>query len=105
MGLAMRMVNALRGKSGAIERPRIGQIAKPVGLDRWRDYPADGLTPSRLISILRAADDGSIEQAMSLYEQMEEKDAHLYSVAQTLRLAITGLSWQIASAAEVREGV
>jgi len=73
--------------------------------DTWRDYPADGLTPSRLVQILRAADEGAIDLAIQLYEQMEEKDAHLYSVAQTRRLGLTGLEWQVISAGEVHEGI
>lgn len=88
-----------------MHRPRPGQVVEPMALDRWRDYPADGLTPSRLMAILRAADDGAIDQAMALYEQLEEKDAHLYAVAHTRRLALTGLKWQVVSAGEVREGV
>jgi phage gp29-like protein len=40
---------------------------------------------------------------MALYEQMEEKDAHLYAVAHMRRLAVTGLPWQITSAAEVSD--
>jgi len=73
--------------------------------DSVRDYPSSGLTPSRLISILREADDGSLSSAMQLFEEMEEKDAHLFSVANTRRLGVTGLDWQIVSAAEVRDGV
>ena len=42
---------------------------------------------------------------MQLFEEMEEKDAHLYSVANTRRLALTGLDWHVVSAADVREGV
>ena len=33
-------------------RPRPGQVVEPMALDRWRDYPADGLTPSQLVTIL-----------------------------------------------------
>ncbi|MHC4671598.1 MAG: DUF935 domain-containing protein [Planctomycetota bacterium] len=88
-----------------MRRPRPGQVVEPLAVDRWRDYPADGLTPSQLVTILRAADEGSVDQAMALYEQMEEKDAHLYSVANTRRLAITGLEWQLLSAADVRDGM
>ena len=105
MGLKTRIVNALRRNSDEMRRPRLGQVVRTAELDRWRDYPADGLTPSQLVTILRAADEGSIDQAMALFEQMEEKDAHLYSVANTRRLAVTGLRWQIVSAAQVREGV
>jgi len=105
MGIATRVVNAIRGKRDQVRRPRPGQVVEATALDRWREYPADGLTPSQLVTILRAADEGSIEQAMALFEQMEEKDAHLYSVANTRRLSVTGLEWQILSAAEVRDGV
>lgn len=73
--------------------------------DRWRDYPAEGLTPQRLTEILRAADSGATDQALALFEQMEEKDAHLYAVANTRRRAVTGLGWQVDSAAELREGL
>jgi len=105
MSLKMRIVNALRRNSGQMRKPRLGQVVKTTELDRWRDYPADGLTPSQLVTILRAADAGSINQAMALFEQMEEKDAHLYSVANTRRLAVTGLRWRVVSAADVHEGV
>jgi phage gp29-like protein len=104
MGLMTRIVNAVRGR-GVVERPRVGQMVQPMSADGWRDYPADGLTPSRLVSILKAADTGSADQALALYEQMEERDPHLYSVANTRRLAVSGLRWQVLSAAEVREGV
>ncbi len=105
MGIARRIVNAIRGSGQSIERPRPGRVVQAEALDTWRDYPADGLTPSRLVSILRDADEGAIDQAMALYEQMEEKDAHLQCVANTRRLAVTGLRWQVVSAADLRDGV
>lgn len=110
MGLAVRVFNAIRGRgatgrSRPVLRPKAGQVVGAMVADRWREYPADGLTPSKLVRILRAADEGAVDQALALFEQMEEKDAHLYSVANTRRLAVTGLRWQIASAAELREGV
>ena len=108
MGIATRVtrvVNAIRGRDDRMHRPRPGQVVEPMALDRCRDYPADGLTPSRLAAIIGSADEGSVDQAMALFEQMEEKDAHLYSVANTRRLALTGLQWEIASAAEMRDGV
>lgn len=86
-------------------RPRPGRMVRPEALDRWREYPADGLTPSRLAAVLRAADAGAAGEVLALFEQMEEKDAHLYSVANTRRLAVTGLKWRIVSAAETQEGV
>jgi phage gp29-like protein len=53
------------------------------------------------VSIFREADAGSPSSQMSLFDQMEEKDAHLHSVASTRRLAVTGLAWEIVSAGEM----
>ena len=98
-------MNALKRLIHAIRRPASppapGAIIRPRREDAQRDYPADGLTPQRLVSILREADAGSLSAALALYEQMEEKDAHLYSVAHTRRLAVTGLAWEVVSAAEL----
>ncbi len=93
-----RIVNAFR-------LPRPGSVAAPRPEDSVRDYPGAGLTPSRLMAILREADEGSLAAPMQLFEEMEEKDAHLYSVANTRRLAVTGLEWRIVSAADVRDGL
>ncbi len=95
-----RIVNAIR--SASTDRPKPGLVVMPRKEDSVRDYPSAGLTPSRLAAILREADDGALSTAMELFEQMEEKDAHLYSIANTRRLALTGLDWQIVSAADMR---
>jgi len=105
MGWTSRIANAWRRHDHKLTKPQPGQLIKASQLDRWHDYPADGLTPSRLASILRSADEGAIDQAMALFEQMEEKDAHLHCIANTRRLAVTGLPWKIQSAAEVLDGV
>ena len=105
MNLRQRIIHALRSRGGTMQRPRPGRIVQPEAVDRWRDYPADGLTPRQLATILKAADQGAVDRALALYEQMEEKDAHLHSVANTRRLAVTGLPWQIVSAAELHHGV
>lgn len=99
MGWLDRLVNAL-GR-GVDQTPRSGVLLGRRKDDALRDYPADGLTPQRLISIFREADTGSLSAQMALFEQMEEKDAHLYSVANTRRLAVTGLPWEIVSAAQM----
>ena len=97
------IAHALRPQ--AIEKPKLGQVVTPREQDSVRDYPSAGLTPSRLAAVLREADDGSLATAMQLFEEMEEKDAHLFSVANTRRLALTGLDWRVVSAADVHEGV
>lgn len=98
MNVLTRLIHAIRRPATP---PAPGALIRPRREDVQRDYPADGLTPQRLVSILREADAGSLSAALSLYEQMEEKDAHLYSVAHTRRLAVTGLNWEIVSAAEL----
>ena len=104
MSVTSRIINALR-PGRELKQPRPGRLLRARKEDSWRDYPGDGLTPSRLAQILRAADEGALDVAMQLYEQMEEKDAHLFSVASTRRLALTGVGWQVVSAAEMTDGV
>lgn len=103
MNWTERIVNALRGERSA--KPKGGQLLFPRREDTVRDYPSAGLTPSRLISILQEADDGSLDTAMQLFEEMEEKDPHLFSVANTRRLAFNRLNWEVVSAADLRGGV
>ena len=57
MSLMAKLVNAVRRSPAP--RPRFGVLLSPRKEDALRDYPADGLTPSRLVSILREADGGS----------------------------------------------
>jgi phage gp29-like protein len=80
--------------------PRPGSILSARSGDAARQYVAAGLTPARLAQILRQFDDGWLDAGMQLFEQIEERDPHLYSVAQTRRLALTGAPWRITSAAD-----
>ena len=65
--------------------------------DKYSTYPSNGLTPRRLARIFRAADDGDVSEQMELFEEMEEKDPHLFSQLQTRKLAVTGLDWEVQS--------
>lgn len=87
------------------QRPRPGRVIAPRPEDSIRDYPGAGLTPARLMSVLREADAGDLAAPMQLFEEMEEKDAHLYAVANTRRLGLTGLDWEVVSAADRVDGV
>lgn len=78
-----------------ILRPVYATVAAGDLNDRYSDYPSKGLTPRRLAKILREADDGNVRSQMELFEEMEEKDAHLFSQLQTRKLAVTGLPWEI----------
>jgi len=101
----MRVFRANGSGESREGRPKAGQLIFPRREDSIRDYVSAGLTPSRLAAILREADDGSLSSVMQLFEEMEEKDAHLFAVAGTRRLALTGLPWQVVSATDVVESL
>lgn len=63
--------------------------------DKYSDYPSNGLTPRRLAYIFREAVEGNVRSQMELFEDMEEKDAHLFAQLQTRKLAVAGLDWEI----------
>lgn len=63
--------------------------------DKYSSYPSNGLTPQRLAQIFREADAGDVMRQMELFEEMEEKDPHLFSQLQTRKNAVTGLDFEI----------
>lgn len=76
-------------------RPETRELAVATIRDRWSDYPSQGLTPERLAAIFKAADAGDVRRQAELFEEMEEKDAHLFSQFQTRKLAVQGLEYEI----------
>lgn len=77
------------------EKPVYATVAADEMFDRYSSYPSRGLTPVKLARILKAADGGDMRAQMELFEDMEEKDAHLFSQLQTRKLAVTGLPWEV----------
>ena len=98
MNIARRILLAFQRSARS---PATGRLLTPRREDSVRDYPGAGLTPRRLAAILKEADAGSLSTPMQLFEEMEEKDPHLYAVANSRRLGLTGLPWEIISAAEL----
>lgn len=68
--------------------------------DKFSTYPSNGLTPKKLARIFREADQGDILSQMELFEEMEEKDPHLFSQLQTRKNAVTGLDYEIIAASD-----
>lgn len=83
-----------------LKKPETREIAVQQIRDRWSTYPSSGLTPQRLANILKSADQGDVLRQAELFEEMEEKDAHLASQFQTRKLAVQGLSWEVIPASE-----
>lgn len=63
--------------------------------NEWQGHPSRGLTPSRLASILEAAEQGDLVGQSDLFEDMEEKDGHIASEMLKRRSAIKQLEWDI----------
>ncbi len=76
-------------------RPEKREIAVAQLRDRWSTYPSKGLTPARLAEILQAADGGDVLRQAELFEEMEEKDAHLGSQFALRKQAVTGLDFEV----------
>ena len=73
------------------------QTAALVALHReFASHPARGLTPARLARILSMAEIGSLFDQCDLYEDMEERDAHIYAEMAKRRLALQSIEWEIA---------
>ncbi|MDR2789152.1 MAG: DUF935 domain-containing protein [Candidatus Accumulibacter sp.] len=53
------------------------------------------LDPSRLARAFAAADSGFLTDQASLFELIEEQDAHVFSELAKRRRAVTGLGWQL----------
>lgn len=80
----------------SLRRPDIREIAVAHVTDKYSEYPSDGLTPTKLAQIFKEADAGDVLRQMELFEEMEEKDPHLFSQLQTRKNAVTGLDFEIA---------
>lgn len=76
-------------------RPVTARIAVRDANDKYSEYPSNGLNPFKLARIFREADEGNVMAQMELFEEMEEKDAHVFSQLQTRKLAVTGLDWEV----------
>lgn len=87
----MSLLNWMKGKL----RPDTGECAVAQVTDKYSEYPSEGLTPVRLAEIFKEADAGDVLRQAELFEEMEEKDPHLFSQLQTRKNAVTGLDYEI----------
>lgn len=68
-------------------------------------YPGDGLTPSRLGTILKEADAGDAIRYLELAETIEERDPHYMGVLGTRRRAVSQLPLTVKPASDAAEDV
>lgn len=86
-----------------LQEPQTARLAHLQS--EYATHPSRGLTPPKLASILQRAEQGDLTSQHELFQDMEEKDAHLFSELQKRRLALQTLDWDVvpppnASAAE-----
>lgn len=79
----------------ALREPQTSHLGHLHG--EFDNHPSRGLTPPKLARILQAAEQGDLLAQHELFQDMEEKDGHLFSVMQTRRLALQELSWDVAA--------
>lgn len=81
-------------------------VSRTAWLHReFDDHPGRGLTPAKLNAILREAEEGDLIRQLELADDMEERDAQIFSELGKRKTAISTLEWDIeppedASAAE-----
>lgn len=88
-------MKAIVKNSKQSKKANLVEIAVAQIQDKYSTYPSNGLTPVRLAQIFREADAGDTLRQMELFEEMEEKDPHLFSQLQTRKNAVTGLDYEI----------
>jgi len=81
--------------SGFKKRPITDEIAVVTVRDRWSSYPSEGLTPGKLARIFKEADAGDVYRQMELFEEMEEKDCHLFAEMQKRKQAVLSLDYEV----------
>ena len=86
-----------------MKQPETREIAVTTIRDRWSSYPSQGLTPQRLADIFKEADGGDVYRQAELFEEMEEKDTHLFSELQTRKNAVLGLDYDLTAWSESAE--
>ena len=77
----------------ALESPQTAQMAS---LHReFANHPARGLTPQRLHNIFVRAEQGDLSAQADLFDDMEERDAHIQAEMSKRRRAMLTLAWQV----------
>ncbi|OGV64138.1 MAG: hypothetical protein A2283_12465 [Lentisphaerae bacterium RIFOXYA12_FULL_48_11] len=92
-----------------IQRPEKKPDRRPLAAapltNAFRDYVADGLTPQRLAGILKEADAGDLRRQAELFDQIEEKDAHIIGETSKRRNVILDAEFEVTPASEDRRDV
>ncbi|WP_131669823.1 DUF935 domain-containing protein [Psychrobacter pygoscelis] len=59
-------------------------------------HPAVGLTPAKLHQLLTGAESGSMNDMLALFEDMEERDGHIFAELDKRKRTLLSLDWYVA---------
>ncbi len=79
--------------TGMLKEPQTASIERLR--NAWLTPMLDGLTPARLVEILRQADTGYLTAQHRLFADMEERDPHMTSEIGKRKNALLNLDWDI----------
>lgn len=72
-----------------------GASVRTPWYDHLSDHPSNGLTPTKLTTLLRQAELGDLTAQSELYEDIADKDPTLVAVFDTRKLAVLSKPWEI----------
>lgn len=78
------------GKIAEQQTARLGALHH-----EFATHPSNGLTPWKLASILRDAEQGDLAAQCDLFEDMEEKDGHIFAELSKRKRALLTIDWDI----------
>lgn len=81
-------------ESAALADPQTAKLATLH--QQFSDHPARGITPQRLYSIMEAAERGDLISQSDLFDDMEERDTHIFAEMGKRKRALLTLDWQVA---------
>jgi phage gp29-like protein len=83
-------------KLDQIKSGQSDQVAKLSGLNHlYAGHPSRGLNPAKLARILEQAEYGDIMAQHDLFQDMEEKDGHIFAEMSKRKRALLTLDWKI----------
>lgn len=92
------MVKILDLNGNPIDRQVLSdpQTSKLSGLHHeFAGHPSRGLTPARLARIMAGAEQGDLGAQCDLFDDMEEKDGHIYAEMSKRKRALLTVDWDI----------
>lgn len=104
------MAGALKDRSGKKVDPKklVEERARPAstGPRPWKYASSTAtLTPSKLASTLKKADEGDCTDLLTLASDIERRDSHVGAQLRTRRLALAGLPWVVEAASDSTQDV